>query len=170
MRSRILIIGLLSMVTISSQARGIEDSIYADIYRFTVNMEGPEFKTSHFKSPNYPFKWYICIYDILDTLETDSKINMSQPVGVYLFRYVGLGNEYVLIKYRDSFTIFKKYNIYDIIERLFKINRRDSKILTDELLIKYIQRLVKMNNAGTSLGVKIGELEYIFKSVNDYYW
>lgn len=170
MRYKILIIGLFSIVSIYTQAKNLEDSIYADMYRFVVNMEGPEFEASRPKSPKYSFKLYICIYDILDTLETDTTINMSQPVGVYLFRYVGLSNEYILIKYKDFFTIFKVLNICDILEKLFKINKQDPNSLTDELLLKYIERLVKTCNCGTSLGVKVGALEYIFKSVNDFYW
>lgn len=171
MRQRVLLVCILSTISINAFTMCTSDSLYSAMYRFAVNMIGPEFVMNNPKDPKIPFENYLYVYDILDTLETGCSVDLKKPFAMYYFSYVGFNTSYILIKANDSFSILDGSNFNGILYTLNQINEKDPNLLPGDLMALYIKRLIKMDLIQSSLDFKIGPLKYsTFYTTNKNIW
>lgn len=160
MRQRVLLVCILSTISINAFTMCTSDSLYSSMYRFAVNMIGPEFVTNNPKNPKVPFENYLYVYDILDTLETSCNVDLKKPFAMYVFSYAGFNTPYILIKANDSFSILDRSNYNGILYSLNQINEMDPNLLPSDLMALFIKRLIKKDLIRSSLTFKIGPLKY----------
>ncbi len=96
------------------------------------------------------------------------KPDFSKKFEIYLFDYIG-GSGYslfILIKNRDKYTVYRKIDCDLIIDDIIKIRKKEPEIISDELFIDYVNKLVELKYRGGRYIVnysKHGRIEYLKK-------
>ena len=138
----------------------IDSLIYNDLFKFFSDVEliKPEWV-----EPRNPREAYIQIKDLLNLNKEIAPSEFDKEFGVYYvtnpwvhYNPDNLGI-YILIKYKNEYTIYNSYNFDGIIINLLDIKKLNTKF-TNDLLTKYIEALKKYCEQQR---VKIGKYKMI---------
>lgn len=121
-----------------------QDSIYRDLSLFLVDRRIIDKKDINQFSDNYSS--LIFIRELIDGDSLSKKPDFTKDFGIYKFNYVGLmdGGFFFLIKNGNEYSVYLTNDIPWIIDELLIIKEK-SNLLPDDLFVKYLKELIKLD-------------------------
>ena len=140
-----------------------DTTFYRDLCLFLVHHEVIS-REYMLKSKN-DYSKLIGFYDI----NQENPIPRQKPVfskrfGIYAFDFIGMESNYafILIKYNDTFKVFKRNETDLIIREIMQIIYEDSQIIDYHLLCKYLKKIVCYDDNMYIWNLNFGSILFIY--------
>jgi hypothetical protein len=146
---------LLSVVKVFS-TENKPDSIYYDLCLFLVFNN--DITKEYMKEFKDEYSSLIKIVDVSEDYILGYRPDFSKEIGLYKFDFIGRQSDYtyMLIKNKNSYKIYRAYDISLIIKELFSMREENPELISTELFDNWLKEIVKFKIKTDTLSCPIG--------------